>query len=83
MSRTSDRTYLRNRKRIMHLDTCWLCGQWIDQDLKAPHPLSWTADHVRPYALSKDNHGELRPAHRLCNQKRRTKKPPPKHGRQW
>lgn len=83
MSRTSDRTYLKNRKRILDQDVCWLCGQWIDQTLKSPHPMSWSADHVQPYARTKNNAGELRPAHRLCNQKRRTKAPAPKHGRQW
>ena len=83
MSRTSDRTYLRNRKRIQHLDTCWLCGQWIDQTLKAPDPMSWSADHVDPVARSHNNHGELKPAHRICNMRRRTKPPPPQHGRQW
>jgi len=83
VSRTSDRTYQKNRKKIRNLDTCWLCGQWIDDTLKSPHPMSWSADHVDPYAITKNNAGPLMPAHRICNQKRRTKKPPPKHGRQW
>lgn len=83
VSRTKDRTYLRNRRRIMDQDVCWLCGTWIDQSLKFPHPQSWTADHVDPVAISKNNHGELKPAHLLCNQKRRTNHPAPKHGRRW
>lgn len=83
MSRTSDRTYLKNRKRIRHLDTCWLCGHHISDDYQAPHPLSWSADHVDPVARSGNNHGELMPAHRICNQKRKTKPPPVRHARQW
>jgi hypothetical protein len=84
VSRTSDRKYLKNRKRIRHLDTCWLCGEWIDPELKSPHPMSWSADHVVPYAQTRDNTTELQPAHRLCNMKRRTKTPQVvRHGRQW
>jgi hypothetical protein len=83
VSRTSDHRYLKNRKKIRHLDTCWLCGQWINPELKFPDPGSWTSDHVEPYARFKNNYGELRPAHKLCNEKRRTKNPPVKHGRQW
>lgn len=83
MSRTSDRRYLRNRKKIRNLDTCWLCGQWIDPDLKSPHPHSWSADHVNPVSTSHDNHGPLKPAHRICNQKRKAKPAPIQHGRAW
>lgn len=83
MSRTRDPIYLRNRKRIRNEDVCWLCGAWIDPDLKFPHPQSWTADHVIPIAKGGTNAGELKPAHNLCNQQRRTKHPPPRHGRQW
>jgi len=83
MSRTKDRTYLRNRRRIRDQDVCWLCGQWIDPDLKSPHPKSWTADHVNPIARGGHNHGELRPAHRDCNTRRGKNPPPPRHGRQW
>lgn len=83
MSRTKDRTYLRNRRRIRNQDVCWLCGQWIDPDLKSPHPKSWTADHVTPIASGGHNHGELRPAHRDCNTRRGKTPPPPRHGRNW
>lgn len=85
VSRTSDRRYLRNRKKIRDQDICWLCGQWIDPSLKAPHPQSWTADHVQPFARTGDNYGELKPAHRFCNTSRgadRKKKTVP-HGRNW
>lgn len=86
MSRTSDRTYLKNRKRIRHLDTCWLCGQWIDDTLKSPHPMSWSSDHVHPVGRGGNNRGELKPAHRICNMRRNTierQRQHNRHGRQW
>jgi hypothetical protein len=86
VSRTKDRAYLRNRNRIRNDDVCWLCGQWIDPQYSSPHPLSWSADHVIPVTRGGDNrNGELKPAHRLCNQKRYNKAPSntSKHGRQW
>lgn len=86
MSRTSDRTYLKNRKRIRHLDICAICGGWIDPELKAPDPWSWSADHVHQVARGGDNHGELRPAHRICNMRRNSierQQQQQRHGRQW
>jgi hypothetical protein len=83
MSRTKDRGYLRNRRRIRDQDVCWLCGGWIDPELKSPHPMSWSADHVTPVSRGGDNRGPLKPAHRLCNQRRATAPPPPRHGRRW
>jgi len=85
MSRTKDRTYLRNRARIRNQDVCWLCGQWINPEYKTPHPLSWSADHVVPVSRGGSNHGELRPAHRGCNRARGSKPVDhqPKHGRKW
>ena len=86
MSRTSDRRYLRNRARIRDQDVCWICGQWIDPELRTPHPQSWTADHVDSYARTKNNYGPLRPAHKVCNERRgagRKPKPETKHARDW
>jgi len=85
VSRTKDRAYLRNRKKIRNEDTCWLCGQWIDEQFKAPHPMSWSADHVIAVTRGGNNReGELKPAHRICNQKRYNKQPATlTHGRQW
>lgn len=85
MSRTSDRTYLRKRRRIRNQDVCWLCGQWINPEYKTPHPLSWSADHVVPVANGGNNHGELKPAHRVCNARRGNRKPQraDTHGRKW
>lgn len=49
---------------------CWICGLPIDPELKSPHPLSFTVDHVVPIALGGDLLGEVRAAHRICNMKR-------------
>ena len=63
---------------------CWLCGQPIDPELKAPHPYSFSADHVVPLARGGHMLGELRPAHRICNMRRGTGSPQPsRRSRQW
>jgi hypothetical protein len=49
VSRTSNPRYQRARQRLKRSadgDTCWQCSGFIDQELKWPHPDSWTADHV-------------------------------------
>ena len=85
--RTGHARYRRNRARILkESDVCWLCGQWIDPDLKFPDPLCATADHVHPVGKGGDNNGELRPAHFRCNILRNKKQTPKKetpHGRDW
>jgi 5-methylcytosine-specific restriction endonuclease McrA len=48
---------------------CWICTQWVDQDLPPEHARSRTADHVHALrdggpALDRNN---LRLAHRDCN----------------
>lgn len=58
---------------------CWLCGKPIDPDLAAPHPHSFSLDHVRPVstgatpaerrALELDR-ANARAAHRICNMRR-------------
>ena len=88
MSRTSDRGYQRNRRRLQrNEDTCWLCGGWIDPDLKYPHPMSFSADHLQPISRGGHNRGQLRAAHLVHNLQRGNKPAnaiqPPKHGRQW
>lgn len=88
MSRTSDRTYQRNRRRLQKTeDTCWLCGQWIDPDLTWPHPMSFSADHVVPVGKGGHNRGHIRAAHLVHNLQRGSRTTselqPPKHGRQW
>lgn len=85
MSRTGHSRYLKNRAKIRDQDVCWRCGRWIDPAYKSPHPESWSADHVEPYALTGNNNGPLKPAHRGCNSSAgaRKPKPPVRHGRNW
>lgn len=52
---------------------CQLCSDPVDPDLKSPHRLSATLDHIEPvsYALIPDHSpGNLRLAHRTCNSSR-------------
>ena len=49
---------------------CWLCHHTIDTSLDYRHPMSFTADHVKPVALGGAMTGDLRPAHRSCNSRR-------------
>jgi hypothetical protein len=84
MSRTKDRTYLRNRQTAFNAsDTCWICGQWIDDTLPFPDPWSKSADHRTPVARGGHNHGPLAVAHLRCNMSRGVKPPPTRHGRNW
>lgn len=68
------------------------CGQLIDLDLKWPHPMSPTADHVVPVSqLAWDDPllwdpKNLVPMHLLCNQRKGDgKQKPQKHvtSRNW
>jgi len=87
VSRTSNPRYQRARQRLKRSadgDTCWQCSGFIDQELKWPHPDSWTADHVTQLKDGGSNHGPILPAHWRCNLARRYEKPPQvKHARQW
>ena len=60
----------KNRKRIYATQTvCAICGKPVDFNLKYPHPLSPTLDHIIP--LAKGGHpsdiNNLQLAHRCCN----------------
>lgn len=47
---------------------CWLCGEAVDNLLKAPHPMSASVDHVIPRADGGRNATfNLRLAHATCN----------------
>lgn len=53
---------------------CWICGLPIDPDLRSPHPLSFTVDHVAPVSMGgpiAERRNALA-AHRICNNKRGT-----------
>ena len=59
---------------------CWLCGEPINYDAGKDDPLSFSADHKKPWS----KHPELRedpanyaPAHLRCNQERGDREPPP------
>ena len=72
MARTGNRRYRRRRARVLAPQRIWchLCGEEIDKTLRAPHPLSASADHVHPVASGGSQHGALAPAHLICNSRR-------------
>lgn len=59
---------------------CCFCGQWIDRDLKYPHPQSWSANHIVPVskapelAYDRDN---IAPSHFVCNSRAQDRTPKP------
>ena len=64
------RIYKRNRKRILATQSvCASCGRPVDMELKAPHPMSPSVDHIIP--LNKGGHpsdiNNLQLAHWICN----------------
>ena len=66
----------RNRKRILaSQEVCALCGQKVDKNLKYPHPMSATVDHIIP--LNKGGHpsdiNNLQLAHFCCNRQKSDK----------
>ena len=88
MTRTHDTTYLHNRKHTFaNSDTCWICGQYVDPNVKWPSPWFKTADHIIPVAQGGNNHGPLAVAHLACNRARGAARGktirPSRHGRQW
>lgn len=50
--------------------SCWLCGWPIRYDLKGPHPLAFSADHVQAASHGGQHDGNLRAAHYGCNSRR-------------
>jgi 5-methylcytosine-specific restriction endonuclease McrA len=59
---------------------CWLCGLPIDVELRTPHPLSFSLDHLVPLSMGGDvaSPSNVAPAHRICNMKRGTGRGRPK-----
>ena len=53
-------------------DMCWLCGQPVDKDLPAGHPMAPELDEVLPVSRggSPYDRANVRLAHRLHNQQR-------------
>lgn len=51
---------------------CWVCGDEIDPELKWPHPMCGTGDHVVPVEAGGAllDRANVRAAHRFCNQQR-------------
>lgn len=90
-SNGSARRALRARVRSLGLP-CGICGHAIDYSLPAGHPMSYELDEVVPVsrykeggyqsarqcALDSDN---VRPVHRICNQRRGNGLRKPKRGR--
>ena len=69
-------TFEKNRRRIMATETvCGICGQPVDFNLKPPHPLSPTVDHIIP--IAKGGHpsdiSNLQLAHWICNREKSDK----------
>lgn len=62
--------YRRKAKAARESGSCWLCGEAIDLRLKYPHPLSATADHVKALANGGELLGQMRPSHKVCNERR-------------
>lgn len=90
MSRTGDRRYRAARKAILSQEglVCAWCNLPIDTSLKAPHPMSPSADHIEPVAAGGSNLGPLQPMHLGCNKSAGAKgarRAPVKrrHMRQW
>lgn len=68
--------YEKNKKRILKTQqTCGICGQQVDKNLKFPNPLSPVIDHIIPVA--KGGHPSdienLQLAHFCCNRQKSDK----------
>lgn len=59
------------RLRARH-DPCAICGQPIDYDLPAGHPMSFECDEIIPVSRGGSEYdlNNVQAAHRICNQKR-------------
>lgn len=75
---------LRRERDVCEMPTCLAPSRWIDKSLRAPHPWSFSADHIEPVARRPDLeyvYGNLRAAHRRCNNAAQPSKEEP--SRDW
>lgn len=68
--------YLRNRRRVLATqNTCGICGQPVNMQLKGPNPLAPCVDHIIP--IAKGGHpsdmDNLQLAHWSCNRQKSDK----------
>ncbi|MCI0635560.1 MAG: HNH endonuclease [Actinobacteria bacterium] len=74
--RRDTRAIRRLRERVRREEPiCWICGRPIDPHLRAPHPWSFSVDHLRPVSTHPElelDRSNCRAAHRLHNQQRGT-----------
>lgn len=78
MARKADIRKLAKQLRRERRPNCWLCGQPIDYSLHAPHPDSFSADHIQPESQFPELalvYSNLAPAHLACNRSRQTSAP--------
>lgn len=66
----------KNRRRILATQSvCGICGHPVDMNLKPPHPLAPTIDHIIP--IAKGGHpsdiANLQLAHWICNREKSDK----------
>lgn len=61
--------YEKNRKLLFaSQEFCAICGEYVDKELKSPHPGSPEADHIIPKDKGgKDTLDNLQLSHRKCN----------------
>lgn len=68
--------FQRNKKKIIAKENvCAICGQPVDKELKYPHPLSATVDHIVPVARGGHPSAmeNLQLAHWTCNRQKSDK----------
>ena len=61
------------RKRVLaEEDTCWLCGQPVDPDLRHPDPWSASLDEIVPVSRGGSQYARenCRLSHLVCNMRR-------------